>query len=73
MFLILALPAGAAVYRGGVGGKPVFTDQPCAAGAGPHAMEPLNALPAADDADPAKAHDARAEKERRARDKDDAA
>ncbi len=36
-------------------------------------MEPLNTLPAAPDADLAKAHDTRAEKERRARDKDDAA
>lgn len=73
MFLLVLLPAGAAVYRCEVGGKPVFTDQPCAAGARPHALEPLNTLPAAADADLAKAHDTRAEKERRARDKDDAA
>lgn len=73
LYLLLVLPAGATVYRCEVAGRPVFTDQPCAAGATPHGMEPLNTLPAAGDADLAKAHDARAEKERRARDKNDAA
>lgn len=71
--LLAALPAAAAVYRCEVGGRPVYTDRPCAAGEAPHALPQISTLPAAGEADLAKEHDARVERGRKAREKDDAA
>lgn len=71
--LLAVLPVEAAVYRCEIGGSPVYTDRPCAAGVAPHAMPQISTVPAAGDSDLAKDHDARIERGRKARDKDDAA
>lgn len=71
--LLVTLPVEAAVYRCEVGGKPVYTDRPCAAGVAPHAMPQISTVPAAGESDLAQEHDARKDRGRKARDKDDAA
>lgn len=71
--LLFSVAVEAAVYRCEVGGKPVYTDQPCAAGVAPHRMPQISTVPAAADADLAKEHDARIERGRAAREKGDAA
>lgn len=71
--LLSVPPVEAAVYRCEVAGKRVYTDQPCAAGVAPHQMPQISTVPAAADADLSKEHDARIERGRAARDKEDAA
>lgn len=73
LWSLVVLPVEAAVYRCEIDSKLVFTDQPCAAGAAAHQMPLITTVPAAGDADLAKEHDARIERGRVARDKEDAA
>lgn len=72
-WVLLALPADAAVYRCEVNGRPVYTDQPCAPNAAPHELPGILSLPAGEEADLAGDYDARAERERASRRKEDAA
>lgn len=65
--------AEAAVYRCMVDGKPTYTDQPCGAGARPHAMPGISTVPSVGESDLAKDFDARRERESEAKEKDDKA
>lgn len=72
-WVLLALPADAAVYRCEVNGRPVYTDQPCGPNAAPHRLPAILSVPAGDAADLARDSDARAERERAAHRNKDAA
>ena len=71
--LLLALPAHAAVYRCEVEGRKLYLDRPCEAGGRPHALPALGVMPAGGEVDLAMEHDARRDRQRAARDQDDAA
>lgn len=72
-WVLLALQADAAVYRCEVNGRRVYTDQPCAPNAAPHELPGVLSVPAGEEADLAGDYDARTERERASRKKEDAA
>lgn len=63
----------ASVFRCTVEGRALYTDRPCHAGDAPHALPWLGRVPAGAQADLAAEHDARLERMREARERDDAA
>lgn len=65
--------AEAAVFRCAVEGRTLYTDRPCRAGDAPYALPWLGTVPAGAQADLASEHDARRERMRDARQRDDAA
>ena len=69
----LAFTAWPAVYRCEVGGRTVYTDHACAAGASPHDLPVISVLPAGEQSDLAGDHDARRARLRGSRQKEDAA
>lgn len=73
LLLLPALSAQAEVYRCLVEGRPMYTDRPCAAGAVPHALPDISALPSPGASDLAREHDARRERELETRRQNDAA
>lgn len=73
LLLLPALSAQAEVYRCMVEGRAMYTDRPCAAGAVPHALPDISALPSPGASDLAREHDARRERELETRRQNDAA
>ena len=69
--LLLGSTAHAAVYKCTVAGKTTYTDQPCAPGAAPAVLPPVNAVQATEAEDLAKSRDARLARDKAARDKAD--
>lgn len=68
----LTFAAHAAVYRCDVAGKKVYTDHPCVAGAKPHELPAIGVMPAGEQADLAREHDARLQRRLGSKRKEDA-